>query len=180
MFQISNDMPENVLDIKLIDLLCKHVYFLSDKSRSVLDESSKLDYKWCLWGRHCNGVSMQHHLSIIKKMEEQGFKPAIRVIKCDYGFSSDFKFWSDNLHSTIMYIRKYGYGVKLRDIKFYLVDLETNTIYSYKDSLILDKEKVNGAYNCGVKRFLRSNSEKLLNIDYRIHDFLFENYWLLR
>lgn len=180
MLQISRDLQDDILDIRLVDLLCKHVYNLGNRSRGVLEESTKIGYMWCLWGSHSGNVNKDYHLGKILKMEQDGYEHAIRIVKCDYGFSSNFSYWTDNLHSTIMYIRKYGYNVRLRDVKFYLVDLETEIIYDYKNSLLQDEDSISGAYNCAVNRFLRSNSENLLEINYRLHDFILENSWIMK
>ena len=180
MYIISNVIQNDILDIKLKDLRCKHVFNeYSEKSKGVLNESNKIGYTCCKWGSHLGNVNNDYHIERIRKMESENYEHPLRIVKCDYSFNCDFPVWTDNLHSTIMYIRKYGNDVTLRDIGFYYIDLIDNIIYSYKDSLILNKESLIGAINCAKKRKIRSDSIKLIEFDYRVSDFLVYNEWLL-
>lgn len=183
--QIDNNykFTEQFLNIKLTDLYCKHVikHNLDDKSKSVqlLNVSQKLGYKWCEWGSH-EGFSsdLSHHLSIITGMERDGYDHAIRIVICKYNFSNKLVVWTDNLHSTIKYIREYGKNVRLKDIPFYVIDmtkLEQIRVLSYNKSLRLITSDILGAVSNAYYRYEMSNSPELINIGYIVSDILNDN-----
>lgn len=118
----------NLLDMKLIDMYCKHMIRndLSNDSKAnqLLSASREVHYEYCEWGRHDYSRSnVLHHLGIIDKMESDGYNHAIRVVICKYQFCDKTIVWTDNLHSTVKYIREKGKEVRLRDVPFYVVDL---------------------------------------------------------
>lgn len=86
--------------------------------------------------------------------------------------------WSDNLHSTIKYIREFGKEACLRDIPFYVIDLthlEDPAAKGYRDSLNHNISDILGAVSCAFSRYNRSNLKELIDIHYTINDLLNDN-----
>lgn len=182
--KINNDISENLLNMNLTDMFCKHVIRrnpdgIQIKAGKLYIESCKLGYKVCNWGLHVGHASdIQYHINSIVQMERDGYNPAIRVVICKYDFCEMPIVWIDNLHSAIKYIREYGKNVKLGDIPFYVVDIsdyDHPSIHGYNGSLRERYEDILGAVSCAYKRFRRSNSKKLIEIGYTVKDFLYDN-----
>lgn len=176
------DLSE-LLDMKLEDMLCKHVLnIVSDKSRKLLEASKNIGYPGCVWGYYTEGHStLSHQLGIIEKMERDDYTHSIRVVICKYDHSDKTFIWTDNLHTTIKAIREKGRDARLRDVPFYVVDLsdqEEIKVYDYKKALI--NKQVLGAVNAAVHRFERSNSKEITDVGYTVRDFLEDNPGLLR
>lgn len=184
--QIQENMifPNKLLDMKLIDMYCKHMMKNNDrdgsKANNLFVESEKVGYKYCEWGSHSNHSSdLSYHLDIITKMESDNYNHAIRIVICKYKFQDEPVIWTDNLHSTIKYIREFGKEAKLKDIPFYVVDLSDlkNPIIGAKDKNILkpNVSDILGAISSAYFRYEMSNSQELINIKYTIDDFLKDN-----
>ncbi len=182
--KINDDISEDLLNMKLTDMFCKHVIRrnpdgIQIKAGKLYIESCKLGYKVCNWGLHVGHASdIRYHISSIVQMERDGYNPAIRIVVCKYDFCDIPIVWVDNLHSAIKYIREYGKDIKLRDIPFYVVDIsdyEHPSVYGHNGSLRENYEDVLGAVSCAYKRFRRSNSKELIEIGYTLRDFLCNN-----
>ena len=181
--RINGNISEDILNMKLKDMFCKHVIRKPDmmhtKAGKLYIESCKLGYKVCDWGFHIGRAGdIQYHINSIIQMERDGYNPAIRIIICKYNFCNTPIIWVDNLHSAIKYIRQYGKDVTLRDIPFYIVDIsdyEYPSINGYNNSLRENYEDILGAIACAYKRFRRSNSRELIKIGYLLEDFLSDN-----
>lgn len=142
--KINDDIPEYLLNMKLIDMFCKHIIRNSQdniktKADKLYTESLKLGYNFCEWGVHSGHPSdISFHTGIITKMEKDNYNHAVRIVICKYDFCDTSIVWVDNLHSAIKYIREYGKDVRLRDIPFYVVDIsdyQHPIIQGYNDSL---------------------------------------------
>ena len=182
--KISNDISEDLLNMKLVDMFCKHVvrHSLDNtqiKAEKLYIESCKLGYKVCNWGLHIGHADdIQYHINSIAQMEKDEYSPAVRIVVCKYEFCDTPIVWVDNLHSAIKYIREYGKDVKLGDISFYVVDIfdyKHPSIHGYNGSLRESYEDILGAVSCAYKRFRRSNSKELIEIGYTLKDFLCDN-----
>lgn len=184
--QIQENMifPNKLLDMKLTDMHCKHMMKNNDrdgsKANNLFVESEKVGYKYCEWGSHSNHSSeLSYHLDIITKMESDNYNHAIRIVICKYKFQDEPVIWTDNLHSTIKYIREFGKEAKLKDIPFYVVDLRDlkNPIIGANDKNILkpNVSDILGAISSAYFRYEMSNSQELINIEYTIDDFLHDN-----
>lgn len=182
--KINDDIPEYLLNMKLIDMFCKHIIRNSQdniktKADKLYTESLKLGYNFCEWGVHSGHPSdISFHTGIITKMEKDNYNHAVRIFICKYDFCDTSIVWVDNLHSAIKYIREYGKDVRLRDIPFYVVDIsdyQHPIIQGYNDSLRDNYEDILGAVSCAYKRFRRSNSKELIEIGYTLKDFLCDN-----
>lgn len=184
-FEIMPYVPKRILDTKLTDLMCKHVLSIGERETVLIEESKKLGYEWCQWGTHSGHTDRKYHKNIIDNMIKDDLKNSIRVVTCKYKFSDEVFLWADNLHSTVRHIKQKGTDAKLEDVPFYCIDLsdaKSIKVYSYKDSLSNDLDDILGAINCAEKRFNRSNSKKLIEVNYRVEDFIKENkdllYWV--
>lgn len=174
---------EQLLDMKLTELYCKHMKKNNSdeksKSNKLLNASHNIGYEWCEWGSHENFPSnLSHHIDIITKMERNEYNHAIRIVICKYDFSDDLIVWTDNLHSTIKYIRELGKDVCLKDVPFYVVDL----IDSRNPKVLSDNEilrpivsDILGAVSNAYFRYEMSNSSELINIRYLVSDVLNDN-----
>lgn len=174
----------NLLDMKLVDMYCKHMIrndFSNDsKANQLLSASREVHYDYCEWGRHDYSRSnVLHHLGIIDKMESDGYNHAIRVVVCKYQFCDKTIVWTDNLHSTVKYIREKGKEVRLRDVPFYVVDLSDLShpvIGAYdKDVLKLSMSAIMGAVSSAYFRYEMSNSKNIIDIGYLVGDLLNDN-----
>lgn len=182
--KISENISENILNMKLTDMFCKHVIRNNHdctqlKAGKLYTESVKLGYNECEWGVHSGYPSdTSFHISKITKMEKDNYNHAVRIIICKYDFCDSPIVWIDNLHSAIKYIREYGKDVKLIDIPFYVVDIsdyQHPSIHGYNGSLRDNYEDILGAVSCAYKRFRYSNSKELIEIGYTLKDFLCDN-----
>lgn len=108
-------------------------------------------------------------------MEKNKYNHAIRIVICKYNFSDKTIVWTDNLHSTIKYIRKLGKDACLKDIPFYVVNL-TNLKYpkvlSNNEILRPIISDILGAVSNAYFRYEMSNSKELINIGYTVNDML--------
>lgn len=172
---------EEVLDIKLVDLMCKHILSIDNPvAEKVLSYSNDdCGYAYCLWGIH-NGHKgdLDYHISSIRKMEEESFHMPIRIVKCKYPFSDKTFYWADNLHNTVKAVREHGKDATLRNIDFYIVgisDLWDVQLVSYNDSLRENFADVFGAIKKSYARYSRSNSKRLIELKYTVGDLLRDN-----
>lgn len=187
---LDGDIPEQILDMKLKELYCKHVMrslpvngILLPRAEKLLEESKKLGYDVCEWGLHSGHPNdLQYHSDKIIKMIDDGYNHAIRIVICKYDFQEEPVFWVDNLHSAIKYILQYGESVALREIPFYIVNIEdydNPSIYGWNGSVRENYEDILGAVSCGYKRFRRSNSKELIDVGYKLKHFMADNAALL-
>lgn len=122
--------------------------------------------------------NLSHHINIITKMERNEYNHAIRIVICKYDFSDKIIVWTDNLHSTIKYIREIGKDACLKDIPFYIVDLTdliNPKILSDNGILKSTTSDILGAVSSAYCRYERSNSRELINIGYTVNDMLNDN-----
>lgn len=109
---------EELLNMKLIDLECKHIPLLNDENNKIYTNSEKIGYKYALFGSHRVDYKLSNELNRIENMSNSNCLRAVRVV-----LTNDGKIWSDNTHWTIAYIYKFGKESTLRDIPIYIVDL---------------------------------------------------------
>lgn len=177
----DTDDLSSISEMRLVDLYCKHMirvdYDKDSKANRLLSASRVIGYDYCEWGSHDYSRSnVSHHLGIIEKMEKDGYNHAIRVVVCKYPFSDKVIVWTDNLHSTVKYIREYGKGVKLKDISFYVVDLFllSHPVVSAVDMNVLrpSLSAIVGAVSSAYFRYEMSNSKDLIDVGYLVGDLL--------
>lgn len=177
------DLSE-IANIKLEDMLCKHVLNIaSDKAKRMLEESKNIGYPGCMWGYYHDHSNVRHQLGIIERMEEDDYTHSIRVVICSYEHTPGKFIWTDNLHTTIKAIREKGRDARLRDVPFYVVDVsdkEHVIVYDYNRSLHDDMVRIRGAVDSARFRLMRSDSKDLLQINYTVKDFLEDNPDLLK
>lgn len=175
--------PDEFLNTKLINLYCKHMILTNlnkdSKANRLLVASYKVGYEFCEWGSHEELPSdLLHHLNIITKMEDDDYRHAVRIVICQYSFCERPVIWSDNLHSTVKYIREFGKDACLRDIPFYVIDLmhlDNPVVKGYRDSLNQNISDILGAVSCAYFRYDMSNLKELIDIHYTINDLLNDN-----
>ena len=111
-------------------------------------------------------------------MEADRYNKPIRIVLCRYEFCKETIIWTDNLHSTIKYIREYGKDVRLKDIPFYVVDLTIPTriiVKGYGESLSNITSDILGAVASAYFRYENSDSKELIDAHYLVSDLLDEN-----
>jgi len=178
--KIVRYVPENIMKLKLMSLLSKHVFNLnSPKAFRLMSESIKTGYEYSLWGVVKTHMQDFHYnMDIILKMEKENYCHPLRVVACRYAFSDRVYLWCDNMHSAIMYIRKYGADVTLKDIPFYIVYVNEGNVINIcdcKEVVREDAVSLQGLSECSVKRFRRSDNIDLLNVGYTVEDFCKDN-----
>lgn len=179
----NTQFSDEFLNTKLINLYCKHMILTNlnkeSKANHLLVASHKAGYEFCEWGSHEELPSdLLHHLSIITKMEDDDYMHAVRIVICQYSFCERPVIWSDNLHSTVKYIREFGKDACLRDIPFYVIDLmhlDNPVVKGYRDSLNQNISDILGAVSCAYFRYDMSNLKELIDIHYTINDLLNDN-----
>ena len=177
-------VPNIFLNMKLKDMYCKHVLSLSVKAQMLLQESLQIGYKYCQWGSHeldKDSLDLFYHARKIENMERKKYEHAIRIVICKYPFLNNPIVWVDNLHSAILQMRKHGLDVTLKEIPFYIVDISEYNhpiIMSHNNSFIDTEENRNGVLYCAYKRYERSNNKELISLNYKISDFVNDNYEL--
>lgn len=174
---ITDEMPDYILNMRLIDLLCKHVFNSSDKAFKLLMASINIGYIYCQWNVANNHIKdFDYDMNRILKIEQDNYNHALRIVACKYVFSDNIYYWCDNIHSAIKYIRQYGTDIRLKDLPFYVVYSGFPTkIITYKNSIRLDTKDVEGIMVSATQRFLWSNSRNILDICYTIGDFINDN-----
>ena len=178
--QIIEILDANVplLQMKLIDMRCKHVLNIDWKEQLVLKYAKECGYEWCLWGSHDGHTGdVDYHKNHIFKMQQEGFVRPLRIVICSYPHSNEKYIWVDNLHSCIHYIRQYGLDVKLKQVPFYIIDISEykDVVVSYNNSVIQNPVCVSKAIECAYYRRIMSNNKKLLEVNYMVSDFLNSN-----
>lgn len=145
---ITDELPDNILELKLTDLLCKHVFNSSDKAFKLLMASIRVGYDYCQWNVANNHFKdFDYDMQRILKMEKDNYNHALRIVACKYSFSENIFYWCDNMHSAIKYIRQYGKDVRLKDLPFYVVTSGYNTkIITYNNSVRLKVKDVEGIF----------------------------------
>lgn len=179
----NTQFSDEFLNTKLINLYCKHMILTNlnkdSKANRLLVASYKVGYEFCEWGSHEELPSdLLHHLNIITKMEDDDYRHAVRIVICQYSFCERPVIWSDNLHSTVKYIREFGKDACLRDIPFYVIDLmhlDNPVVKGYRDSLNQNISDILGAVSCAYFRYDMSNLKELIDIHYTINDLLNDN-----
>lgn len=182
-FIYSDCVSRGILDIKLVDLMCKHVISTdSEIAKKVLEASKEIGYPYVQWGSHNGNTDVEHHLDLVKKQEDDGYFHPLRIVILKYDNISELKYyWADNLHSTIRYIRLLGKSVRLKDVPFYIIDLSgSDTLVCGRNNSLHDSIKdIEGAIDCAMNRLGWSYSRDLLDCNYRVSDFLKDNPILL-
>lgn len=174
---VTDEMPDFILNLKLTNLLCKHVFNSSDKAFKLLMASIRAGYDYCQWNVANNHVKdFDYDMQRIVKMEKENYNHALRIVACKYVFSERIYYWCDNMHSAIKYIRQYGADVRLRDLPFYVVYSGFGTkIITHEDSVRLNVNDVYGIQRSATQRFLWSNSKEIIDVQYTIEDFIKDN-----
>lgn len=180
----GEEVNDEILDTKLIDLMCKHILCLrGGKSSKLLKESFNIGYRCCIWGYKSNETSIKERLGNIKKMEQDNYMPIVRIVACKYEFDSKIYYWADNLHSTIRYLRmaKDYKEVRIRDIPFYMVYVSDTEKKIMQSKYIRDNdEDREGIIKSACKRYNASNSKGLIDVGYTVGDFIIDNPLLIK
>lgn len=178
--QIRNYVDDTLLNMRLIDLRCKHAMHTSYKADEVIRLSSLIGYDIAEWGLHSNHVDIQYHVDVIMKMEEDDYNHPLRIVICKYDFQDEPCIWIDNIHSAVRYVRQHGHRVKLRDVPFYIVDITGDyPVISENGTRLIDMKHIDGAVDCAYKRLERSDLKELVDLNYKFGEFLLDNPVLL-
>lgn len=146
-FTISHRVEphKGILEMKLIDLECKHIMSLDDTCRKIYEDSIKANFQNIQWGYFRENVSKDSENYTIEKMITDNFLKPIRIT------ITHNRVWADNTHTTISYIRRFGDDTKVKDVPFYICDLRKVPI------TILGDKKISGS----MKNVCRMLSEIL-------------------
>ena len=178
-YYLKDWVSDDILNMRLGDTLCKHVFHTtSDKASRLFTESLNIGYEWCLWNTYSNHIcDFDYDMGRILKMEADGYLHVLRIVKCRYEFSSKAYYWCDNIHSAIMYLRYHGLDVKLKEIPFYVIDLtfDKPCVCSYCGSVRNSDRDIRGAIQSALDRHKWSNSKEIIDIQYTLDDFINDN-----
>lgn len=147
-----HQLYNQVLSIPLIELHCKHIMELSPYTQNVYHASQDASSlcgrdNTIIWGVHRNGT-IESERNIINQMILDDFQRPVRIVIDKQG-----RFWADNTHTVISWVLRKGSSCRLRDIPFYIVDLQKNTavIISVLDSLNDSVQDIKSAIACGQR-----------------------------
>ncbi len=121
---------KDILNLILSELECKHILCKNFDNKIFVDLALKVDYKWVVFGSHRNLKEedrIPFEINRIKDMSKSTISRAVRIVKTSNG-----KYFADNTHWVLAYLKRFGENTKLKDIPFYLVD------FSHKVPLIVD------------------------------------------
>ncbi len=178
--EYTNEISDLIKNTKLTDLRCKHVCSLqSVQAQQVYKETLKTGYD-CRWGSVSGNTDGLHHLQNILRQERDNYNHTVRIVVTS-DLTNKKYIWTDNLHSTIKYIRQKGLKTKLTDLRCKHVDLTTNkiTVIDVNNSVRPSLKDIEGAIRSAVNRVSRSTSN-LIVLNYTVKDFLIDNMVLLR
>lgn len=178
---IEHSVDPVLLDMRLIDMRCKHALLGNWRADEVIRLSAGIGYDWAKWGSHSGHDRIEYHCDVVMKMELDGFEHPERIVVCDYAFHDGACAWIDNMHSAVMYVRRYGMDVRLGDIPFYIVDIRGGArVLRDNGTGIIDAAKASGAVASALKRKQWSESERLIGLGYTFGDLLLDNPLLLQ
>ena len=178
----TEEMTKEILNMKLIDLMCKHV--LRRNNANVAEKVLRFateycKYPYCLWGIHDGHENdLNYHINRIHKMELDNFSMPIRIVKCKYQFSDKEYYWADNLHFTVKAIRKHGKKATLENVDLYIVDitdLSNVKLIDYNRSIRENFREISNIVQCAYDRYAWSNNSELIELEYTVKDFLNDN-----
>ena len=141
---ISN---KDISNLKLSELECKHILLKTEDTKIFVDLAEKVDYKWVVFGSH-RGLDekdrVQFEINRINEMIKSTTSRAVRIVR-----TSNDKYFADNTHWILAYLKRIGDNAKLSDIPFYLVDFchEKPIIVDVKNSVIKNHEDMKNAVN---------------------------------
>ena len=117
----------------------------------------------------------------ILRQERDNYNHALRIVITNDLATNKRYIWTDNLHSTIKYIREKGLKTKLIDVPFYVIDLTTTmiTVIDVNNSVRQSLKDIQGAIRSAVNRVRRS-TPNLMALNYTVKDFLTDNMILLQ
>ncbi len=119
----------------------------------------------------------------ILRQERDNYNHALRIVITNDLTTNKKYIWTDNLHSTIKYIRQKGLKTKLIDIPFYVIDIDLTTIkptiIDVNNSIRQSLKDIEGAIRSAANRVRRS-TPNLMALNYTVKDFLMDNMLLLR
>ncbi len=180
-FEYTNEISDLIINTRLTDLRCKHVCSLeSVQAQQVYTETLKTGYD-CRWGSVSGNTDCLHHLNNILRQERDNYNHALRIVITNDSTTNKRYIWTDNLHSTIKYIREKGLKTKLIDVPFYVIDLTTTmiTVIDVNNSVRQSLKDIQGAIRSAVNRVRRSTFN-LMALNYTVEDFLKDNMILLQ
>jgi hypothetical protein len=116
---VDSEEIAHIQNIRLKNLECKHLAeIITPQHNRLKTLAEEAGHKHFLLGSHRNS-DIEEEKEIIRKMaEDKDFKRSIRIV-----ITSDGLIWSDNTHTTLAYMKRYGLTVDLGRVPFYVVNL---------------------------------------------------------
>lgn len=138
---------KDVLDLKLTELECKHILFKNTGTKLFVDLAEKVNYEWVVFGSHRDLAEkdrVQFEINRINDMSKSKNSRAVRIVKTSNG-----KYFADNTHWVLAYLKRFGENAKLKDIPFYLVDFCHNVplIVDINNSVLKNDQDMKNAVN---------------------------------
>lgn len=137
---------KDIQEMKISELECKHILFKNEDNKIFADLADKVGYKWVLFGSH-RGLKegrAEFEIARINDMAKSASSRAVRIVKTSNG-----KYFADNTHWILAYLKRFGGNLKLKDIPFYLVDFcqSIPIIVDVNNSVIKKHEDILNAVN---------------------------------
>lgn len=138
---------KDVLELNISELECKHILYKNTDTKLFVNLAEKVDYKWVVFGSHRElkkEKRVQFEINRINEMAKSTTSRAVRIVKTSNG-----KYFVDNTHWVLAYLKRYGENTKLKDIPFYLVDFYHTVpiIVDVNSSVIKNDEDMKNAVN---------------------------------
>lgn len=176
-FTENYEKYRDILNMRAVDCLCKHVCSLDgEKASKVYELGQKVGYKQVIWG-YGEGYSELYemnrvvHLSRIQRIVYDKLKFPVRIVIGEQGVP-----WVDNLHTTIAGILCFGEDMLLSEIPVYIVDMRENipVLVNVESSIDMNYKGIAGIIDCAEKRIARVHKD-LYDIKYTIGEFMVDN-----
>lgn len=172
------DDYKDLLKTPIINFLSKHVLDISgEKALSCYNNSLSFGYRQVLWSSKSPELDKApiadltiYHSMYIKALADKLDNITLRVIV----FNDSV--WIDNLHSAVAFIGKYGAGLTLESVDFYIVDMRdiTPTIASPGHKMRKAIPDIKENIERATDRAMRYDNDTL-QIDYTIKDLIDDN-----
>ncbi|MFD1902790.1 hypothetical protein [Enterococcus termitis] len=136
----------------LEQLECKHIcYIKDDLSTKIYREAISCGYEKVVLGSHRRATHSEEINRILEMATTKDFLRPVRVVMDKYG-----RFWCDNTHTTLAYILRGGQ--QLKDIPFYVVNLQSDSIISCDNTIAGDIQDLRNIYSSALRIQERINN----------------------
>lgn len=155
----ENSEYSKILDMKVLDLQCKHIAYVTQTNKIFLQLAKKVDYQWVVFGSHRfmkEEERLPFEINRINQMAESENSYPVRIVIC-----SNNKIFVDNTHWALAYAKRYGQDLKLKSIPVYIIDFrnEIPTVVDVNNTVIKNDDDILKAIDAAsdVEKRIKNN-----------------------